>query len=330
MNKNMKNSEDLISIIVPVYKTEAYLNSCIESIVKQTYQNLEIILVNDGSPDECASICDMWKEKDCRIKVIHQVNKGSAQARNVALDIVKGVYVAFIDSDDMMNCNMLEVLHNIAVEQNADIVECEYSTDEKVMFDNDFTTIVVNVYNQQDAMLEHVRETFFRQVIWNKLYKSTIVKKLRFVEKKVIDDEFWTYRAIGNATKLVHIQKKMYFYRQQDQSIMHQKYSLKRLAGVEAHVERHRYINSNFPRVYEESLIRLWHDCRYHGQMVLLNLNNEDRKIAFDYLNNIIKCFPVSYKLIFCQATKEMTWLVIEKLSLKLVCRLRNILRIGV
>lgn len=320
---------DLISVIVPVYKVEDYLDRCVESIVNQTYWNLEIILVDDGSPDKCSSMCDMWAEKDCRIKVVHKANGGSAQARNVALDIAKGDYIAFVDSDDMMNCNMLAILHNVAVEQNADIVECDYSIDKDVAINNNFRIAPVVIYDSQMAMLESINDTLFRQVVWNKLYKAAIIEKIRFVEGKTIDDEFWTYRAIGNATKLVHIQEKLYFYRQQDGSVMHQQYSLKRLAAVEAHVERHKYISSNFPAIYAQSLVQLWFDCRYHGQMAFLNLNEKDVMKAFDYLQSIIEQFPLPYRVLFHQELKEIIWLMIEKISLKLVCKLRNALRIG-
>ena len=320
---------DLISVIVPVYKVEDYLDRCVESIVNQTYWNLEIILVDDGSPDKCSAMCDMWAEKDCRVKVVHKVNGGSAQARNVALDIAKGDYIAFVDSDDMMNCDMLNILHNVAVEQNADIVECDYSIDKDEVLNKSVGIAPVVIYDSQMAMLESIHDSLFRQVIWNKLYRAAIIEKIRFVEGKTIDDEFWTYRAIGNATKLVHIQEKLYFYRQQDDSVMHQQYSLKRLVAVEAHVERHKYISSNFPAIYEQSLVQLWFDCRYHGQMAFLNLNNKDGIKAFNYLQNIIKLFPLSCKILLHQEPKEIVWLIIEKISLKLVCKLRNALQIG-
>ena len=103
-----------ISVIVPVYKVESYLEQCISSIIKQTYKNLEIILVNDGSPDNCGKLCDIYAKKDSRIKVIHKKNGGLSDARNVALDIATGDYIGFVDSDDWININMYEVLINEA------------------------------------------------------------------------------------------------------------------------------------------------------------------------------------------------------------------------
>ena len=112
----------LISVIVPVYKTEKYLNKCIESIVNQTYENLEIILVDDGSPDNCPSICDSWAEKDKRIKVIHKENAGVSAARNSALEIFSGKYVSFVDSDDWIDNDCIEYLYNSVVSTGADVV----------------------------------------------------------------------------------------------------------------------------------------------------------------------------------------------------------------
>ena len=115
-----------ISVIVPVYKVESYLEQCISSIIKQTYKNLEIILVNDGSPDNCGKLCDIYAKKDSRIKVIHKKNGGLSDARNVALDIATGDYIGFVDSDDWININMYEVLINEAKNEDADIVECKF------------------------------------------------------------------------------------------------------------------------------------------------------------------------------------------------------------
>lgn len=113
--------DKLISIIIPVYNVQNYLRECIDSVIAQTYKNLEIILVDDGSPDKSGEICDEYSKKDARIKVIHKENGGLSDARNVALDIAKGEYIGFIDSDDYVEKDMFETLHTLAVEHNAEI-----------------------------------------------------------------------------------------------------------------------------------------------------------------------------------------------------------------
>lgn len=116
----------LVSIIVPVYKVEKYLERCIDSLVNQTLRNIEIILVNDGSPDKCGEICDKWKRKDCRIKVIHKTNRGLSSARNAGLKIAQGKYTGFVDSDDDVELNMYERMYHIAEQENVDFVMADY------------------------------------------------------------------------------------------------------------------------------------------------------------------------------------------------------------
>ena len=118
--------EELISVIVPIYKVEAYLERCIGSIVNQTYQNLEIILVDDGSPDSCPDICDAWKEKDDRIKVIHKKNGGLSDARNAGMQIMAGTYISYIDSDDWVANDMYEKMMYAIKKNDADICECQF------------------------------------------------------------------------------------------------------------------------------------------------------------------------------------------------------------
>lgn len=120
-------TEELISVVVPIYKVEKFLPTCIESIIRQSYRNLELILVDDGSPDSCPSICEKYKQVDSRIKVIHKKNGGLSDARNAGLKIAKGKWITFIDSDDYVGADFLRVLYTVAVLNEADISICDYS-----------------------------------------------------------------------------------------------------------------------------------------------------------------------------------------------------------
>ena len=122
----MKNENPLISIVIPVYKVEKFLGRCMESVVNQTYKNLEIFLIDDGSPDNCPKMCDEWAAKDSRIKVIHKQNDGLANARNSGIEIFTGDYVIFIDSDDFLELDMVEFLLNLSVKYDADISRCGF------------------------------------------------------------------------------------------------------------------------------------------------------------------------------------------------------------
>ena len=116
--------QPLISVIIPVYKVELYLRECIDSVLAQTYQNLEVILVDDGSPDQCGSICEQYAEKDNRVCVIHKENGGLSDARNAGIDVAKGEYIGFVDSDDWVAPDMYECLYKASVEYNAEFVVC--------------------------------------------------------------------------------------------------------------------------------------------------------------------------------------------------------------
>ncbi len=180
----MKNN-DLISVIVPVYNVEKYLDRCVESIVNQTYTNLEIILVDDGSPDNCPKMCDDWAKKDNRIKVIHKENGGVSSARNIGLDNALGKYIAFCDPDDLIHPQMYEVLYKFAKDNDAECVVCNFENF------SDFNNIKV-----QDIILENKYECFSGKqayeyirlsdkcnmigCVWNKLFLKSSIHILRF------------------------------------------------------------------------------------------------------------------------------------------------------
>jgi len=188
----------LISVIVPVYKVENYLDCCVQSIVNQTYSNLEILLIDDGSPDASGAMCDAWAEKDSRIRGIHQENAGGGAARNAGLDAARGERIAFVDSDDYIAPDCYQYLHTL-LEEGADIAECDFVEMERndAVFGTDAGEI--SFYTPLEAMRCHIRDTAFRQLIWNKLYRRETVGDIRFPVGTKIDDEFFTYRVLGNA-----------------------------------------------------------------------------------------------------------------------------------
>ena len=317
--------QPLISVIVPVYKVEAYLDRCVASIVSQTYQNLEIILVDDGSPDHSGAICDQWAAKDPRIKVIHKENGGGGSARNAALDIAQGDFIAFVDSDDYLCSCMLEQLLEYMA-SDVDLVECDY-----VSFDKADAHFVPEVkatvsYSPAEAMRSHIEDRFFRQLLWNKLYRSCILDGVRFPEGKGIDDEFFTYQAIGNAGKLVRIDAVLYAYRQQAASVMHTLTVPQRLRSVDAKVQRHAYIKERFPDLAELSSKDLWFTCLYQGQITMRLEALQVVSETVPYLQEMLAAHPIKH--INCSA-KERFWLTLSAVSFKTTCRIRNFLKIG-
>lgn len=271
----MKNLP-LISVIVPVYKVEAYLDRCIRSITEQTYQNLEIILVDDGSPDSSGAICDSWAAKDPRIRVIHKQNNGAGAARNTGLDASQGEIISMIDSDDYLEPHMYEHLYGL-MEEDVDIAECVIGlteADDMPMDDgNDADIFTVGV---EEAMRLHIRDEVFCQTPPNKLYRRATIADVRFPVGNLIDDEFFTYRVIGNARRLARSSARMYAYRQQPGSAMHKPYSLKRLQGLEAKQERLEYLQKRMPGLVYEAKFDLFFSALFAMQGCLKSLAKED------------------------------------------------------
>lgn len=315
----------LISVIVPVYKVEAYLDKCISSIVGQTYKNLEIILVDDGSPDRSGEICDSWAAKDDRIRVIHQENAGGGAARNTALDVAKGDLIAFVDSDDYLAPDMFEHLYGLLA-RGVDIAECGHLDvfDDNASFGCDDAD--VRTYKVQDAMAEHIGDRIFRQLLWNKLYRREVIGNIRFPIGKKIDDEFYTYQVLGNAKALIRSDKICYAYRQHETSIMHSMGARKHLQAVEAKVQRHAYVERHFPELAALSLKNLWFTCIYQGQLSLRKMNRAEADQTMQYLRCVLGEHRCNLKV--C-SVKEKIWLSLARISLRGVCRLRNELEIG-
>ena len=323
---------DLISIIVPVYNVEKYLDQCVESIINQTYKELEIILVEDGSPDNCGSICDSWAKKDDRIKVFHVDNGGSARARNIGLLHAKGKYVGFVDADDFLMPSMYENLYQLATNLSAEIAECGYYKVTPDVMHNSLNNLEVKTirsFNTEEALLENVRDTAVQQVVWNKLYLKRVIGNSFFTEGKYIDDEFWTYKIIGSAKKIVSTTEKLYCYRQQEASVMHQSFSLKRMDALEAKLQRLKYIEEGFPSIVSEAKCNLYFTCIYLQQMALKNMNKKEQMAMRKKIRNCLNSFRIEKSDLQSIDNKQRVWFWLSRLSFIGTCRIRNILKIG-
>jgi glycosyltransferase involved in cell wall biosynthesis len=228
-----------LSLIIPIYKVEKYLNRCVDSIINQTYTNLEIILVDDGSPDNCGIICDKYAVSDSRIKVIHKPNGGLSDARNAGLDVATGEYIGFIDSDDFIHPGMYENLLKRAGKYNADIAQCSFrrvTGDEMVeATQSDNEKVISNL-----EALDYIYTPFCVDYIvaWNKLYKKELFDNLRFPKSKIHEDEFTTYKLFYRSRIIVICDKKYYYYFQSPNSIIRSNFNVKKLDYAEAMEER--------------------------------------------------------------------------------------------
>ncbi len=218
----MIDKQPLISIIVPVYKTEKYLDKCLKSIVNQTYKNLEIILVDDGSPDNCPKMCDEWAEKDDRIKVIHKVNDGLANARNSGIEMCTGDYVMFADSDDFLELDMVDFLLNLILKYDTDVSRCGFyfnyeNTNEEKSASNDTS---IKIFNYEERMIDLTIGGHISGVAWNKLYKSKIIKTHYYNKKDgCSEDIMHNYRVYKDIYKTVFCDIPKYHYVIRENSI---------------------------------------------------------------------------------------------------------------
>lgn len=316
-----------ISVIVPVYKVESYLDKCISSIVNQTYANLEIILVDDGSPDNCPAMCDAWAEKDSRIRVIHKPNGGLSDARNAGIVVATGELMAFVDSDDWIAPDMYEYLYQRLTEDNSDIAACGVQMVREDKTQSRMLTQEGNcVLNQEEAMRAIIEESWLKQPVWYKLYKTDLIRDILFPMGKCHEDVFWSYQAVGSAKKVSVSDHVGYYYLQRGGSIMGAGYSLKRLDAVEAKVQRCAYIQERFPALSPLAIKDLWFTCIYQGQLALRALNKAEAEKMLTYFENLVETHP--FQMEGC-SLKERLWLNMAKSSLAVACRIRNALKIG-
>ena len=278
----------LISVVVPVYRVEKYLDHCIQSIAEQTYSNLEILLVDDGSPDGSGAICDRWAARDSRIRVFHKQNAGAGAARNTALDAARGEIITFVDSDDYLHPNMFSHLCGL-MKDGVEIAECEIGiTERDDLAMDDGTGAEILVCETEEALRLHIQDEVFRQTPPNKLYRRECVGDIRFPEGNLIDDEFFTYKVLGNARKLAHSCACMYAYRQQSGSAMHKPNSLRRLQGLDAKLQRLGYFEQRFPGLVREAKADLLMTCLGAMQGCLRSLNGEEMDAARKKMNEIM------------------------------------------
>lgn len=318
-----------VSIIVPIYNVEEYLRKCIDSIINQTYANLEIILVDDGSPDNCPRICDEYADKDSRIKVIHKENGGLSDARNAGMKIATGEYVCFVDSDDWISELMVENLVMHANKNKADVVECNIIKvyDDHIENDNEDEYAV---YTDNKAIMEaYIKYYRIKTVVWNKLYKRTIIEDIPFEVGKYNEDEFFTYKILSKAKVLVHINDYYYYYKQRHNSIMGEKFSLRKLDSLEGTVERALFIKEYYPDLYCFCLQNVTFKCIFSYQELLKNKElDRDRKARkkvkkyrkmFRWKLENLKGFPLDYKF----------YVLLSAISLEGCSRIRNLFNLG-
>ncbi len=239
----------LISVIVPVYRVEAYLERCVKSILSQTYENLEVILVDDGSPDQCPAICDACAEKDARVKVIHQENKGLSGARNAGIDAASGEYLAFVDSDDYVSPHFIEELYQLLQDTGCAIGQCRFSyvKGDGLVEEGDSAFCIYRGESLMEQLYGPEEKATCFVVAWNKLYRAELFKEtgIRYPEGRIHEDEATTYRLFHEAKKLAFLDRALYGYYTENGGSITSVFSAKRLQWLTAHEERIVFFKKN-------------------------------------------------------------------------------------
>ncbi|OLS41095.1 glycosyltransferase family 2 protein [Bacillus sp. MRMR6] len=239
-----------VSIIVPVYQVERYLRKCLDSIVNQTYRDLEIILVDDGSNDDSGSICDEYSIRDSRIKVIHQQNIGLSGARNKGIEIATGAYISFIDSDDYVEPSFIEELYKSLVNNKAQISVCNISQEnedmsrDKLLIKNINTSSVFNNFEGMKNLLQ--LNSGFMGYVWNKLYDITLFKDIRFPVSKIYEDTFTVYKLFSKSDQIVYTNATLYHYVNREGSITSSKNIEKKVDFILANKQRYEFIKNEY------------------------------------------------------------------------------------
>ena len=325
------STSPLISVIVPVYKVEPYLDRCVQSIIDQTYSNLEIILVDDGSPDNCPAMCDAWAEKGPRIKVIHKDNGGLSDARNAGMEVASGELIGFIDSDDWIEPNMYQLLYDNMQRNNADISVCGVEMNWEGNLPPHMLTCKGNcVLSTEDAMRAIIEESWLKQPVWYKLYKTDQIKNIPFAVGKYHEDVFWSYQAIAKARRISVCDTPCYHYIQRGNSIMGTSFSLKRLDALEAQENRLQYLSVHFPSLVSTAKIQLLQFCMYLEQMALRSLTPSDFSVANQRITSLLNAYPLNQNDNSLLSLKQKIWLyLLQHFPIK-TSKIRNILNIGI
>lgn len=282
---------DTVSVIIPVYNVEQYLKQCIASVVDQTYRNMEIILVDDGSTDDSGMLCDEFAQKDSRIKVIHKQNGGLSDARNAGTAVCGGEFVFYLDSDDYLEQDAISSLMNMQEESHGDVVIGNYYytySDHEDMAQPDHGTI--EQYTRKEAislLIQGRLQTF----AWGKLIRADIAKRHPFPAGKLFEDHFWTHLIFQDCETVVYSSKPMVHYRQRDNSISYT-FNLSRLDIIDGWRERIAFLQREYPDMVEEYLCRCAGDTVSLAWLVLTRMK-KNKKGGFAMIRQFIRQYQI-------------------------------------
>ncbi len=283
---------DLISVVIPIYKVEKYLNKCINSVICQTYTNIEIILVDDGSPDNCGIICDDFAKTDKRIKVIHKENGGLSDARNVGIENATGKYITFIDSDDYVELDYIEYLYKLIKKYKTKLSVCSFN----ILLENGKKIDSGKKYkekllNREISIKRMLNEEGFTVSAWAKLYSADLFDDIRYPVGKLCEDNGTTYKLFDKVDKIAYGNNSKYYYLKRKGSIMLSQFNIKKMDMIELTDEMCDYLDTKY-----ENLKRIILRRRIYSRFNVLR-QLDDSEDAKSVENEIIS-YILKYKYI--------------------------------
>lgn len=295
----------LISVVIAAYNIENYIDKCIESIINQTYQNIEILIVNDGSKDSTLQKAEEYRVKDSRVQILDKVNGGLSDARNYGIEHSNGEFIVFVDGDDYLDSKMIEVLYNTYLQNEADLCICNIqNVDENGnLLDSPSEEEMRCGLHTREEMLDFTvtPPNWYWVVAWNKLYKKSLFDTgLRFAKGKIHEDEFFIHRVLDKCNKVQIIPDKLYYYVQRQNSITHDEYKVSHLDAIEAYLDRADFFVSE--RKYENVTVMLERARTklLDGYIALMGNNTKEKK-------NRIRALHEEYRSIYRKNSSHIT-----------------------
>ncbi|MDT8861098.1 glycosyltransferase [Alkalihalobacillus sp. MEB130] len=287
-----------VSVVVPIYKVENYLSRCVDSILNQTYLNLEVILVNDGSPDRCGKMIEEFAAKDTRVKAVHKQNGGLSDARNYGMKYVTGEYTLFVDSDDWADLSMIEEMVETSLSFQADVVQSAfyYAYEDHLLFDNRYYSQddPPVILNNKEVMSELVINERVKNFAWGKLYKTNLIKDIPFKKGVLFEDVFWAHKVMHQVNKYVILNRPQFYYLQRSDSIV-ATYTPRNLDIIKGLKERHSFIERHYEGLVDDSYKVIVRTCLTHFNLLLLNGLKDKGGIHKQEIKNYIQAHAAQF-----------------------------------
>lgn len=303
--------EELVSIIVPIYNVEPFLEKCVNSLLNQTYTNIEVILVDDGSPDECPDICDKYREEDHRVKVIHKKNGGLSSARNSGLKVCRGDYIMFVDSDDWIEVDLIEKMVKVMRNNPVQLVTCG-----RCVTDENYQEKIISGKSEILSVKEVIKKSIFNNEIgiaaWGKLYKRIILENIEFPEGEIHEDVAIIYHIFNKCSLIYVLDYAGYYYRYNADGISKQQYSKKYDVVLKHVLENEQLINTQYPELKRYTATMVSQSC---VDMLIKIIKTEQGYVNFikqynDYRYNL-KIRKTKYIISIISNPKMIIWLFI-------------------